>query len=339
MEVVRRREEVGAVLLPVAVIERQQIGHGLVSLCVFQTSMPKKIPTPTEKAVLQKADLGFKKIKFDFEADEVSVCNQLVSSSSSNSQPDELTSGHFQLQNCGGFELMKCKPNCKVLEPLECQISAKNLKAAAGQGKIYIRPIQRSLSVLPLKSEASPCSTSALKEKCVHCYKEYPLNVLRSHVLSCLSSNYLLSDESDEGSDIVNDHSSIEIRTSSENGEHGDNLQLQSENEEIHSNESPPVREEQQNSVREINIYDEINNIIQYCKEQDFHNPVEILKYLQENLGQGRPLEIADVSQCIDGATNFIIVDRSNLLNTATEEIRHLQNKFLILEVQFYNEV
>ena len=87
-------------------------------------------------------------------------------------------------------------------------------------------------------------------------------------------------------SDIVNDHSSIEIPTSSENGQHGDNLQLKSENEEIHSNESPPIGEEQQNSVREINIYDEINNIIQYCKEQDFNNPDEILKYLQENLVQ-----------------------------------------------------
>ena len=194
-------------------------------------------------------------------------------------------------------------------------------------------------AVLPLKSEASPYSTSVLKGKSVHCYKEYSLNALRSHVLSCLSSNYLLSDESDEGSDIVNDHSSIEIRTSSENGEHGDNLQLQSENEEIHSNESPPVREEQQNSVREINIYDEINNIIQYCKEQDFNSPVEIIKYLQENLVQGRSLEIADASQCIDGETNFIMVDRSNLLNTATEEIQHLQNKYLTLEVQFYNEV
>ena len=257
----------------------------------------KKIPTPTIKAVLQKAGLGFKKKKSDLEADEVPVYNQLTSSSSGDSQPDELTLGYSQLQNCGGFELMKCIPNCKVLEPLEFQISAKNLKAAAGQGKFYIRPIQRSLSVLLLKSEASPCSISALEEKCVHCYKEYHLNILSSHVLSCLSSNYLLLDDSDEGSDIVNDHSSIEIPTSSENGQHGDNLQLQSENEEIHSNESPPVREDQQNSVREINIYDEINNIIQYCKEQDFHNPVEILKNLQENLVQGRPLEIADASQ------------------------------------------
>ena len=104
-------------------------------------------------------------------------------------------------------------------------------------------------------------------------------------------------------------------------------------------NESPAVGEEEQNSVRDINIYDEIYNIIQYCKEQDFNNPVEILKYLQENLVQVRPLEIADASQCLDGKANFITVDRSKLLHTATGEIQHLQNKFLILEVQFYNEV
>ena len=103
----------------------------------------KKIPTPTEKVVLQKAGLGFKKIKFDLEADEVSVYNQLTSSSSGNSQSNELTSGYSQLQNCGCFELMKCIPNCKVLEPLECQMSAKHLKATASQGKIYIAGLQK----------------------------------------------------------------------------------------------------------------------------------------------------------------------------------------------------
>ena len=71
------------------------------------------------------------------------------------------------------------------------------------------------------------------------CAKEYLLNVFCSHVLSCLSSNYLLSNDSDESSDIVKDHSSIEILISLENGQVGGNLQLQSENEEIHSNESP----------------------------------------------------------------------------------------------------
>ena len=202
----------------------------------------KKIPTPAEEVLLQKAGLRFKKIKFDLQTDELSVYNQLTSSDSGNSQPEKLTSDYFQRQNCGGFELMKYILNCKVLEPLECQISAKNLKAAPGQGKI--RPTQRSLSVLPLKSEASPCSTSTLKEKCVHCYKENPINVLRSHVLSCLSPNYLLSDDSDEGSGIVSDHSSIETLTSSENGQYGNNLQLQSENGEIDSNKSTPVGED-----------------------------------------------------------------------------------------------
>ena len=128
-------------------------------------------------------------------------------------------------------------------------------------------------------------------------------------MLLCLSSNYLLSDDSDERNDIVIDHSSIEIPASSENGQHGDNLQLQSENEEIHSNDSPAVGEEHQNSVRDINIYGETNNIIQYCKEQDLNNPVEILKYLQEHLLWGRPLEIADALQCRDRETNFIIVE------------------------------
>ena len=68
---------------------------------------------------------------------------------------------------------------------------------------------------------------------CIYCYQEYPLSVLYSHVLSCLSFNYLLSDDSVEGSDIVNDHCIIEIPTSWENGQHADNLQLKSENEEF----------------------------------------------------------------------------------------------------------
>ena len=33
----------------------------------------KKIPTPVEKVVFQKAGLGFKEIKFGLEEDEVSV--------------------------------------------------------------------------------------------------------------------------------------------------------------------------------------------------------------------------------------------------------------------------
>ena len=60
---------------------------------------------------------------------------------------------------------------------------------------------------------------------------------------------------------------------------------------------------------------------------------------MQTRLVQGRPLETEDVTQCISGATNFIMVDRSDLMNTGLEEIQHISNKFVTLEVQFYNKV
>ena len=69
------------------------------------------------------------------------------------------------------------------------------------------------------------------------------------------------------------------------------------------------------------------------------NNPVEILKYMQTKLVEGRPLEVEDVTECISGATNFVIVDRSHLINTGLEEIRHISNEFVALQVQFYNEV
>ena len=143
----------------------------------------KKITTPVEKQVLQKAVLGLKKIKFSAEDDQVAVYNQLTGTVES----DE-TASYLQLKKCvcvcvcvwggGGFELLRCIPNCKVLESIEVVMSAENLKVAAGQGKISIRPVQRSLSVFPLKSETSSFSTSVLKKKCVYCLKEFSLQSL-----------------------------------------------------------------------------------------------------------------------------------------------------------------
>ena len=60
---------------------------------------------------------------------------------------------------------------------------------------------------------------------------------------------------------------------------------------------------------------------------------------MKTRLVQGRPLDIEDVTQCISGATNFIMVDRSDLMNTVLKEIQHVSNKFVTLDMQFYNEV
>ena len=116
----------------------------------------------------------------------MAVYNQLTGKIES----DE-TAGYPQLNNCRGFELLRYITNCKFLEPIDVVMSAKILKASAGQGKIYIRPIQRSLSVIPLKTETSSFSISLLKEKCVYCLKEFPLQSLRANVLTCLWLSYL----------------------------------------------------------------------------------------------------------------------------------------------------
>ena len=54
------------------------------------------------------------------------------------------------------------------------------------------------------------------------------------------------------------------------------------------------------NSVRDINMMKSILLNI----EQDLNNPVEILKYIQEKLVQGEPLERVDASQCVDVEAN-----------------------------------
>ena len=69
------------------------------------------------------------------------------------------------------------------------------------------------------------------------------------------------------------------------------------------------------------------------------NNPVELLRWMQNRLVCGRSLDVVDVSQCVGGATSYILVDRQQILETAFDEISALENKFLALEVQFYSEV
>ena len=64
-----------------------------------------------------------------------------------------------------------------------------------------------------------------------------------------------------------------------------------------------------ENKIRDKIIDKEIVDIIEHCKTKDLNNPVEILKYMQTRLVQGRLLEIEEITQCIGGATSFIMVD------------------------------
>ncbi|XP_052286845.1 uncharacterized protein LOC127882320 [Dreissena polymorpha] len=79
-----------------------------------------------------------------------------------------------------------------------------------------------------------------------------------------------------------------------------------------------------------------------YCRSHNISNPVDILRIYQERTVIGRPLEINEdnLNTGIEGETNFIMVDRSNLIQTAFDEISTLtvNNLRKCLEVQFYGE-
>ena len=133
-----------------------------------------------------------KKIKLDLEDDKKSVLEKITCGDKGD---DGELKGFPQLKECGGFEIMYCISGCKELKPLNCCWSAKELKSNVGsQSKLYVRPIQKSLSTVSIV----PQNKSKVKEKCNICNKEELMKDLRCHVLMCKTKEGLVSSDSDD---------------------------------------------------------------------------------------------------------------------------------------------
>ena len=92
--------------------------------------------------------------------------------------------------------------------------------------------------------------------------------------------------------------------------------------------------------LKQDNVDVKIKRLVSKLREEGYdQNPVEIVRMLQQGLVTGRCLEVTDMSAENTGPTNFIIVNRNDLLKTGFEELSSIENKFLTLEVQFYGEV
>lgn len=76
---------------------------------------------------------------------------------------NELTRSFPKLEDAGGFELMRCLPNSRQLEPISYSVakSPRLLKKVIGNSRIYIRPIQKSLDTSPEIDEAVSQSPKA----------------------------------------------------------------------------------------------------------------------------------------------------------------------------------
>lgn len=86
-----------------------------------------------------------------------------------------------------------------------------------------------------------------------------------------------------------------------------------------------------------------INDIVietaEFCTQNQIGDPVKIPRILQKKLVTGKRLEIQDETESATGETNFIVVDRKDIVQSALDEIGSIDNLRLCLEVQFYGEV
>ncbi len=94
-----------------------------------------------------------------------------------------------------------------------------------------------------------------------------------------------------------------------------------------------------QNKKGEEDIEEAVNLCIKSCKDGNIQNPVEILRSAQQHIVRGRPLDISSPSQPLEGETNFISINRYDVLKSAFEEIKAIENLRLSLEVSFYGEI
>ena len=95
------------------------------------------VPSSVElKEALVQAGLGVKSVEIDEEASEEEFRRELLRV-------------FLKLEKAGGFELMRCLPNCRQLQPISFAVSRspKLLRSVIGKSRIYIRPIQKSLDI------------------------------------------------------------------------------------------------------------------------------------------------------------------------------------------------
>jgi hypothetical protein len=76
-----------------------------------------------------------------------------------------------------------------------------------------------------------------------------------------------------------------------------------------------------------------VAKVVDICETQAIDNPVEILNCLQQQVVTGRILDLESVAECPEGATNYILINRQDVLTTAFEELSTIRDFRLTLEV------
>ncbi|XP_068717060.1 receptor-type tyrosine-protein phosphatase alpha-like [Montipora capricornis] len=292
----------------------------------------------------------------------------------------KLKNEYPKLELAGGYVLMCGKNTTRKLFAISPPYTVRKLKELTGQGKIFVRPLQRDLDVTPDVHEEDEQLDDVI-EMCYACKKMFYLAELSDHLKQCNSGEKTIHSPSVSMSSSSSSSSQSEVTSvlsaspSQQDSQHADEtpcsqqdplaqnitfiseLNSQPEDKEpniqadfparsdpqanstasIPQNQCPPENtasseQSQQHFTPpspEVLVPDNdedllvspfepttvsaspISSIVKegtlYCKSKGLdNNPVEVLRYFQSKIVEGRALEIVDPASSSEGETNLI---------------------------------
>ncbi|CAC5366847.1 unnamed protein product [Mytilus coruscus] len=279
-------------------------------ICLADKSQGR-VPSISEKQVLIRAQLCSKRIQFCLEDKKEDVLAKL----------SENETGFHQLQDIGGFELLRCRQNCRQLEIVDCPWTVRDLKATLGSQKLYDPHITETnvKETDEIHSEKIPDNIMENMEQVESSNNNSGSSVNSNNetiieLSIIVSSTYQSSLDGKEGNDVIP----------------VDGVILQSRDDSVSAINVDPVDNLMTDESIIITL---INNCLNYLIDNSINDPVDILHYLQKNIVTGRELEISSIETPTDGDTNFISVDRHELIETAFDEVGALTDLRPTLEV------
>lgn len=93
-----------------------------------------------------------------------------------------------------------------------------------------------------------------------------------------------------------------------------------------------------ENPLPEVKCPFDIKSVINGAKEQNLSNPVEVLRFIQQQVVSGRALDVASIEETLEGETNYITVDRDRIIESTFSELEYVDNFNITFKVDFMGE-
>lgn len=99
-----------------------------------------------------------------------------------------------------------------------------------------------------------------------------------------------------------------------------------------------PVSDVPSSNPTQLKCLIDIQSIINTAKRLNLIHPIEVIRFLQQEIVSGRMLDVASHEETIDGDANCITVDRDNIMETTFSEFQFIDDFTKTFQVDFMGE-